>query len=238
MIPEGDVSHPGSSRVDLRPVGSVVLQPTFWLTFDVKSVDDLDGLGKEFLRSVPDPGFCVADDGGASAWQNRRRAVSRRTRWLNSERTTLARGMAALLMAAEQETKPWSRRAAFFIPTLGTPDGAEFDFPGLGGAIGLFAGASHYLRGAHRNPSSVHSQLQRGRQGGLVHGCGLLSIIAGHLSAQRFGVAFDLLGVYRNSGQFSEQHTTLFKAHPRSHHMRNTPGDRLMRWIPSERPRG
>ena len=95
-----------------------------------------------------------------------------------------------------------ARRPVLVAP-LGRPDGHQLHFPGLGGTVGLLAGATRGLGLAHRHAGAVQSNIQRLRPWRLR--IDHRQFVAGDRSPQRLGMALRLLGAHLKTGQLAQQ---------------------------------
>src|ERR1019366_5286668 len=118
----------------------------------MESVHDLDGVGEVFSGQVPDPGGAIAQ------YDMARGALEAAADGFATDTPGELRGHGVGVVAGGALNGCGVGAAALIaygdprgVMWLGTPDSAQFNFAGLGRAIGLLAGTPGEGRGAHRN---------------------------------------------------------------------------------------
>ena len=99
------------------------------------------------------------------------------------------------------------------ILSFSAPHGTELDLPSTRGAIGLFATPIAGFRSPHRDPRTIHPEVQRLRERASVFFLRLFRLVPFDFSPQGFSGSLDTLGWYGDSSELSEQLATFFEAH-------------------------
>src|SRR5215469_7142503 len=159
--------------------------------FGVVPIENLSGLGKQFLSRVPDPGRAIAQHhatGGLG--ETSPRGFAQNTL---GEVGTVGAGVGsrgAFNGGRIGDGSGISHRLALLIARFRGPYGDEFGLASFGGAIGLLAGTTRYLGLAHRHSGTVQPEID-GRSDG-AYPPDAIAFIGGDLGTERLRGSFHL----------------------------------------------
>jgi hypothetical protein len=180
----------------------------------VKTVHDLDGVGKVLVGKIPDPLRPVAEHGATGG----RVEPAASSLALDTSRKFARYFVGIPLRCALDRSRVTDRagvalRCALLVARLGTPDRDQLHLARLARTIRLFAGAALDFGSTHRHAGAVHAQVQR-RCDRLVRWRRLdgAPLVVGDFATERLGAALDVLGRHVHTSKFVQKLVALSEA--------------------------
>lgn len=198
----------------------------------VEAIDDLNRLWKVLSGKAPDPRCAIAKHSAAL-----RVVEAPPGRFAHDSRSEIAGTIVGVAtrcafdrgrVGDRARVAHW--RASPWVAALRAPDRAQLHFTRLRRPIRLLAGSPHEFLFAHWNARTVHTEVKRPRDCGIINSLGMTYFVRRYFTPERLRSAFDVLRWHIDARQNIEQLCPLLEAHSRAdeanhaHHTRRQRG--------------